>query len=433
VADYRDELEAAHRKIAKLESELHAPPPAAVAPGRARSRAGMVASVVVGVLTALLVGGGMLSYCLVRGPVASAPSVAIVPAAVTRLPKTIHVRWTSALGRAPSFVDAEADGLDAMLAIVWNDARRDRPLWVVALDTTTFEPKWRAGPFPGQEGDSAAHLVVVKTTAGPVVLLTESQGGVHAMELATGRRSGDWSVGVAVTGVCTADDGSGRASLSPGFGGKHRTLDLRSGVLDAKETEAQAFPCHGGRSELAFCGDGGVSTTPRVARPCISYAHVRGRSPFDPFTTYEGADTVLTTGLAPRRADAGPLERPAPWGVGADAKTKAVRWEGALSEADRVHLGGDRADFDGDHFVIGYQLVSGPFRIVARNATSGAVTWSALLDGSHEGSVLSALRIHHGLVVADIDGRLDVFALEGGSKRASVSALEIASPEPEPR
>jgi hypothetical protein len=414
VADYRKDLEDAHRKIAKLESELHAPPPA---PRPARPPRSLSA-LVLGTCSGLVIVGGALSFFLVRTPSYAPKPEVTVPIEVAQ--PTLHVRWTSELGRAPVFADVNGDGTDEMLAIVWNDTRRDLPLWVVALDTTTFTPRWRAGPFPGQEGDYATKLVVMRSSAANVVLLTESQGGVHAIDLATGKRSGDYAVGAPVTGVCLADDASGRASLARGFGGEHVTLDLRTRTLATEHTPRPGFPCHGGGGDLGFCGDA------KVARPCISYAHVRGRTSFDPFTTFEGAEVLLTTGLAKRRADAGPLERPAPYGVAADARTKAVRWEGPLSlPDDRVHLGGDRSDFDSAHFVIGYQLVSGAFRIVARDVASGSVTWSTDLAGSHEGSVLYALGIHGKHVFADVDGALEIFRLADAQHVVSLRSLEL--------
>jgi hypothetical protein len=423
VAEYRDDLEAAHRKIAKLENQLHAPPPPPRAP---RPPPPTLRAVVLGVCTALFVLGAPIAFSLVRPP-ADPPRVdTVVPVEVA--PPALHLRWTSALGRAPSFTRVDGDSADEMLAIFWNDARRDLPLWVVAIDTTTFRPKWRAGPFPGQEGDFATGLVVMKSNAANVVLLTESQGGVHAIDLATGKRSGDFAGGAPVTGVCIADDASGRASLARGFGGEHVTLDLRSPVLATQRTPKPEFACHGGRGELAFCSDS------KVPRPCISYAHVRGRTSFDPFTTFEGAEGVLTTGLAKRRADAGVLERPAPFGVGAAAGTKVVRWEGPLSlPGDRVHLGGDRSDFDGTHFVLGYQLVSGSFRVVARDVASGALMWSVDLPESREGSVLFSLRVHGSFVFADIDGRLEVFELADGKRVTSIRSLDIDAPENQER
>ncbi|MDB4995620.1 MAG: hypothetical protein JWM74_3052 [Myxococcaceae bacterium] len=420
MADYRNDLEAAHRKIAKLENELHAPPPVPRPPRAQRP----LLAIVLGVCTGLFVLAATVSIFLVRVPTSLPRPEVTVPIEVA--PPTLHVRWTSALGRAPVFADVNGDGTDEMIAILWNDARRDLPMWVAAIDTTTFTPRWRAGPFPGQEGDYATKLVVMKSKAANVVLLTESQGNVHAIDIATGKRAGDFAVGAPVTGVCIADDASGRASLARGFGGEHVTLDLRTRELATQRTPKPEFACHGGRGDLGFCGDA------KVARPCISYAHVRGRTPFDPFTTFEGADVVLTSGLAKQRADATALERPSPFGVGADARTKAVRWEGPLSlPADRVHLGGDRSDFDGTHFVIGYQLVSGVFRVVARDVATGAVTWSTDLPGSREGSVLYSLGIHGELVFVDIDGQLEVFRLADASPVASIRSVDIVLPESE--
>ncbi len=420
MADYRNDLEAAHRKIAELERELHAPPPLPRPPRAQRSLPPMV----FGVVTAVLVLGATLAVLLARMPSSLRRHKDAVPVEVVT--PTLHVRWTSALGRAPAFADVDGDGTDEMIAILWNDARRDLPMWVAAIDTTSFAPKWRAGPFPGQEGDYATKGVVMKSKVANVVLLTESQGNVHAIDIATGGRVGDFAVGAPVTGICIADDASGRASLARGFSGEHVTLDLRTRELAAARTPKPEFACDGARGALGFCGDA------KVARPCISYAHVRGRTSFDPFTTFEGTEVVLTSGLAKQRADATALERPAPYGVGADARTKGVRWEGPLSlPADRVHLGGDRSDFDGVHFVIGYQLVSGTFRVVARDVTSGAVTWSTDFPGSREGSVLYSLVIEGNLVFVDIDGELEVFRLADGHPVASIRNLDVVLPESE--
>jgi outer membrane protein assembly factor BamB len=297
----------------------------------------------------------------------------------------------------------------AVVALFWDASNKTKALRVVALARDTLRPLWQAGPFPGQWNSQYTHLVRV----GQFLLLVDSQAGVHVLALATGHVEKDFASSASVTSVCAPADREDRVWLRHGWSGPAElaTLDgtiVRSVRGDAKDVKGEDIACSP-RADVPFCA------LDASARPCLSYANVRGKTPFDPYLTIEGDDWFVTKGTARLAKDAAPSERPAPYGVGGDRKTRKVAWEGPLSApGDRLHVGGDRDVVEGGMLFLTYQLVSGPMRLVARDVKTGELAWAEELPDTEEASILSSLSASQDRVYTVVDATLYVHAMTSG-------------------
>jgi hypothetical protein len=413
-AEAEAELAHAHRRIAELERAIAVEE--AGPPGSNR----LLGILSAGSLAVTLVGAVLfvLSYAHERGRARDvARDEALAPPAPLGVAPALEIAWDSAIGKGPLFVDVNGDGTDDVVGYFWDAAHVDHAVWLVALDGKDLAPVWRAGPYVGRPHEASSAVARV----GDRLVFAESQGGVHVVDRAMGKPVTDWATGADVTFICAADDrtsgdsSSGRVVVGV-RGGEARVLDLAKGRFEEGRAGAT---CARDPDVLAACNRGGP-------RPCFGDRLGESRHVRDARLFYEGNVVSVGVGSGLRSPDAGPLERAPTFGYGVRVPGGKVLWEGTLgAPGDRFHLGGDRADFDGTVFALGYQVTGGAFRIAVRRAETGELVWARDVRGSGERSRMAWLGIHKGSVYADVDGALLAFDLADGREIARVSSVHV--------
>jgi hypothetical protein len=400
--EYRDELAAAHERIAALERELASKPKPPQPPKK---------SAVVPVLTMAAMAGGLMvmafagahrhrSSYATRFPPVVAPAVTPV---VYEPP--LGVTWYPQSGVGPIVTDVDSDGVEDTVGLYWRTARPSNALSVVALSGATFRPIWHADDLPSQWYSGHTHLV----KAGEHLLLSDTQAHLHVLDVHTGAQSASWPLGEGVRSLCPLADGSGRVVMSGDSADDLRVLDPLSGAFSKPAKTAHCL------LEVPACEraqDAGVT--------CTSDRHVRGRkASVIPYATLEEGDFVLT-----RSSQATGTGTMREYGVGASRATRSVLWESMLQlEDDTPHYGVAQTRLVGGRIVVLYQLKNGPFRLLAREAATGKVLWSTIVPSSAEGSTVSSLTVTPQRVYVPSDSRLHVFSADNGLVIRTVATL----------
>jgi hypothetical protein len=398
---YRDELDAAKRRVAQLDEELAAMAP--VPRGWGPSSIALTLVALVGAAAAIL-------FALQPFPAPRVINLPPAPPVAVAAPILVHLDLK--MGREPLLTDVDGDGIDEVIVPTWSPA--EKALYVVALDGTTFAPRWHAGPWTSEWASDAVNL----TRAGDLVVVTDSRGIVHALERTTGASRGDVALDDPVHELCADAEDSARLHVRSRHGPRDMKLvDL--GTLALAGTAPPSRRCDWNPLPLCERSEG--------TYPCVSNAYARGNGTMrNPSLAYEDADDVATIGYAPLARPA-PYERPAPYGVAQDRATKKTLWEGNLSLAgDRVRIGRAREAYADHRLFCIYTSVAGPVRVVARDVRgTGDVAWSTAIPESSDESRVLSLRVARGRLYTKVDAALHVYDASSGASLARVVTLML--------
>ena len=433
MADYRNDLEAAHRKIAKLENELHAPPPAPRPPRAPRPPLAMV----LGVCTGLLVLGATMMVIAANVVLAIALGLAFgirwnhvlhpVPApapVIVERPTPARtgrdVQWIPLFWNGPITDDVDGDGVDDIVGLFWDDARPDHGAYVVAVSGQGHASVlWSRGPFVSVRDPRHMWL----TQAGGTVVFVDGAGTVRAFAPRDGGSRGEWTDDLPVQEVCPLPGGS-RVYLQSVAFNHGRMLDLEKATLTPADKQDATYGCHG-RDDVASCAD--VSAPRPICHPRTA---MLGKTLKQAYESYEdgAAGEIVTVGWSP-------TDNNAPYfgvgahragGGGASAGPYEVAWEKRLSmpeEAGRER--NFRYAFAKNRLLLAYQTPLGPYRVVARDARTGEVAWNHVLEGTAEASTLESIKGAGGRVYVVVDGKVVVF--DGESGNVVTAALQIVT------
>lgn len=416
MSEYRDDLGAAHRRIALLEEQLGMRAPAL--PAR-RTGIPLVAWLIAASGITLFVGvfGAVTGLFGLGRPARVEPGP--LPAAVVAetAPPRLQASWYTQVGVLPTLVDVDGDGTKDLVGLFWRSGQDATPLYAAAVDGKTFHVKWSAGPYPSQWSSTRSHLAVV----GNKVVVTDSHGMLHVLELASGHELAEQNVEGGVTEVCARGDGSARAIVRGvnGTTAESRLFDvdtttfapLPEGVSCQPRYEVCAPSKPGGPSCFVY---GAVPRAPKGATSSSSFYVAR--------TLREGT-LAVALGTKPATANAGREEA---FAVGFSANAGVSTWRQPLVvEGDEMHLGAAQSELRGNTFVTFYPTKAGPFRLVARHPASGAIQWSELVPGSHEGSYAAAFGIESDRVLVVMNQTLHVFDAATGAHLAALDAASL--------
>jgi hypothetical protein len=393
-----DELRAAFVRIRELEARL--------AERGASTGAAWLLAAVAAILLVAGIGGGFGWVWFKKVRTRSAPVAAAAAA------DTIHATWYP---RAPSFADIDGDGVSEIVGLAWENGHDAAPLHVVALDRKTYKMRWHAGPYPSQYASPLTHLVMVDARA----VLIDSQGAIRVIDATNGREATKLTFPRGpVQEVCRVNDGSEKLLLNDGknwYDTQVQLLDLTTGMIGPNASSAacgfghEDAPCDSTASKPCVASsNSGVVTPKRGIAIAVSgdvLAHGDDRLTV---TNNTVADECRATGVA--------------WST----RTRAKSWEQPLmapGDTPHKHSGCGVTAMGNGRVVHVYQTSGGPFRLVARAASSGAVLFANDLPDSGEGTLVSSVSLDGEEVFVVMNQSLRVFNAASGVATQTVSTL----------
>jgi outer membrane protein assembly factor BamB len=168
----------------------------------------------------------------------------------------------------------------------------------------------------------------------------------------------------------------------------------------------------------------------KKGRPCFHY----GTSPSAPkdaatpsfyvTRTVEDGDTAVAVGSP--AAGSGPAARAAPQVIGFMKGARKAAWRTRLlPEGDEVHYGVTQSELRDGRLTAFYQTKKGPFRLVSRDALTGALLWSATVPRSDEGSYAAAFGVEDGRVLVVMNQTVHIFDAATGEYLKGLDASTI--------
>jgi outer membrane protein assembly factor BamB len=415
--EYRDELAAAHRRIdglqneladeravnASLKQEMKALRDAAPSkPKSAGSTFGL------GVVTTL---GGLMVFGAVTAIVARGTShgrdVVSPPPFATPYVEHTQVSYYPQGGAGPRVVDVNGDGTEDVVWLFWDAHHEKTAVHVVALDGKDFSVLWASPGYPSQWYSERTHLIVKDR----FVVMSDSKGGVHALDLDTGHERGTFNFEGGAFRLCGADNLPNVVLMNREGEGESHAFDVSTGHLAMTQT-------------MPVCADEPPSCEMSARREGVCMGRhfdIRPKTKdVSGFLTLETNDAYL---LEAHRAN--PREA---WAVAGNRKSGEIAWEKRVAEdADVEHFGVDQwaMDANGSSLTVGYQLVSGEIKVVTRSTRDGSLLWSRVMPDTTEGSRLQSLVATNDRVYVVTNQRLHVLARKDGEPVHDVEWLTI--------
>jgi hypothetical protein len=407
--DYRDELAAAHRRIDGLESaladertvsaslsqELKALREATPAPGRRASS--YFALGVVSTMGAAMVLGIVLA--IVTGPTLPPPPTATTPVAVPYLER-VQVSYYPQAGAGPLLVDVNGDGVEDIVWLYWDSQHEKTPLHVVATDGADYKTLWSTPGYASQWYSERTHLTLV----GRYAVMTDSKESVRALDIATGEVRSTFQFRTDSLNPCAAEGIENAVILGRSGESENHVYDVTKG----EELKLAKTP---------GCAATTPACNPSMPRPtvCSSSRNVEPKTKdVHGFSTLEANDAfVLKAWRAVPDTTSGRQE----WAVGGDRKTSTIAWENRVAEdADAEHFGIDSWAMDpsGATFFVGYQLLAGEIKVVARGTNDGALKWARVVPDTTEGSRLHTVVAGKDRVYVVTNQRLHIYKRDTG-------------------
>jgi hypothetical protein len=413
MADYRDELRAAHERIAQLEARQ--PPP----PKKDRT-----VLVVVGVVFAfVIVAGSGLVWVTSRWLGARpAPAEFSVPVDPFVAAPSLGMSWYPQPLVAPAFVDIDdaPDGKKEILGLAWRAGSDEAALHLVALDRDTLAVRWHAGPYPAHWNSDRVHLLVAKDRA----VVTDSRNNLHVIDLRTGKESlPPTTFEGGAQYACPVLDGTARVLLNAGHD-SDTTMVMDVGTR-AITKAPKGLSCGLMNHRDRACVAGSTATPCELPADKSIDAKANARPGIKGFWSSEvlaANEDRVAIGYVNDGAKAGGMA------FGFDAKTKKILW------GSRLVPEGDSPDHrqmtglaplsilaDGRLLFL-YQSAedAGPFRLVGRAGTTGELLYKVDVPGSAEGSFMSSLSVDGSEVFVIMNQTLHVFDAKTGAVKTSL-------------
>ena len=413
MSEYRNDLEAAHRRIALLEEALGVRPRRPPPRGTRQLVGLLIAMTGVGFFIAVF--GVVTGRCGPSKYRAQEP-VAATPASTAAQPVRLGASWYTQASSLPTMVDVDGDGTKDLVGLFWKSNQDETPLYAAAIDGKTFELKWSAGPYRSQWASTRTHFAVV----GRKMVLTDTRDRVITLDLATGAEVAVDELAGGASDVCALNDGTSRVLLRaamPAALQRDRVLDVENDVL----APLVGHPTCAARYES--CSDA------KNGAPCQQWGALAGApkdavsssSFYVTHTLQEGALAVSVGNPA-----TSPTGHDEPRAVAFMKGAKTSSWKGSLLiEGDEIHYGSAQSELRDGNLVTFYQAQSGPFKLVSRSAQSGTQRWAATVPDSAEGSYAAAFGLEGNRVLVVMNHTLHVFDAETGEHLAALDASTI--------
>lgn len=378
----------------------------------------------------LIAASGILLFVGVFGAVTglfalgrAQPVEAAVPATLSAVeppPARLGASWYTQVDVLPTLVDIDGDGTKDIVGLFWRSGHDEVPLYVAAVDGKDFALKWSAGPYASQWNSTRTHLAVV----GAKVVVTDSQETLRVLDLHTGLEAAvTETLEGGVTELCAVGDGTPRAIVrgvaTPGTGDGSRLYDvdrrafepLPAGMTCPRRYDTCSPSAKGGPSCFTY---GAVPHAPKGATTSPSLYVTK---------TLRAGALAIAIGSDPKAPANG---RAVPYAVGFSTNASVATWRQSLVlDGDQIHFGGAKTELRDNTFVTFYPTKAGPYRLVGRDPASGALQWSALVPGSHEGSYAAAFGVEGDRVLVVMNQTLHVFDAATGQHLAGLDASTL--------
>jgi hypothetical protein len=413
MSEYRNDLDAAHRRIALLEEALGIRPRRPPARGRRALVGSLIALTGMGFFVA--VAGFVTGRC---GPAkyrAQDPVIAVPVVAATE-PPHLGASWYTQAGSLPTMVDVDGDGTKDLVGLFWKSNQDETPLYAAAIDGKTFAVKWSAGPYKSQWASTRTHFAVV----GRRMVLTDSRDRIITLDLATGAEIAVAEMTGGARDTCPFTDGTSRVLLRPAL----PSAAQPDRVLDVERSAFVPLVGHPScTARYESCADA------TDARPCEQWGVLVGapkeaQTSSSFYVTHTLQDGALAVSIG--NPATSPTGHDEPRAVAFMKGSKTVLWKGSLVvEGDEVHYGGAQSELRDGNLVTFYQANSGPFKLVSRSGLTGAQRWTATIPDSAEGSYAAAFGIDGNRVLVVMNHSVHVYDAETGEHLAGLDATTI--------
>jgi hypothetical protein len=413
MSEYRNDLDAAHRRIALLEEALGIRPRRPPARGHRALVGSLIALTGMGFFVA--VAGVVTGRCGPSKYRAQEP-VITTPVALPAEAPHLGASWYTQASTLPTMVDVDGDGTRDLVGLFWKSNQDETPLYAAAIDGKTFAVKWSAGPYKSQWASTRTHFAVV----GRRMVLTDSRDRILTLDLATGAEVGVSSLAGGARETCPFTDGPSRVLIMPAL----PSAAQPNRVLDV---ERNAFvPLVGPpscRDRYESCADA------TDARPCQQWGGWVG-APKEALTSssFYVTHTLQDGALAVAIGNPGtsPSGHDEPRAVAFMKGAKTAAWKGSLLiDGDEVHYGGAQSELRDGNLVTFYQANSGPFKLVSRSGLNGTQRWTAVIPDSAEGSYAAAFGVDGNRVLVVMNHTVHVYDAETGEHLAGLDATTI--------
>ena len=413
MADYRDELRAAHDRIEQLEREKQ---PARATSRRVPAVVWVLVSIALGMV--LLIGLARVVVSRMSRPVRpSQPVVDAFPLDSSAPDFTIPIglQWYPQRGVSPIFADLDtpADGKNEIIGLAWDASHDEAPLYVVALDRDTRWLRWSAGPYPAHWQSDRVHLVRL----GNRLAVTDARERIHLLDIRTGKETrAAIALEREIDQACPMPDGSARLLVNEGYGQTPPSVvDLETGTV-APLGKADGKPvCSGSHDDGALPGDAAVDRA------------VNRRKSYEKFWSSE----VLTAG--DHRVAIGyiPTAMQNRYAAGFDPTSKKVLWASPLApetaSIDKHPGASFLTKLDEDQLYTVYETSAEPmeYRLVARDVATGELRYDAGLQGTAEGSYLSSVAVDGANVFVVVNSSLFAFDRSTGAPTFRLASFSL--------
>jgi hypothetical protein len=248
-------------------------------------------------------------------------------------------------------------------------------------------------------------------SVGGRLVLTDTQSRAHVLERSTGIETATFTLSDAPLEACTR--GSEALVLMDMRNG-WQSLDLSSGALARAKggiAKDEVVRCDG--VPLRCDAKGATS-------PCLMPLEDAPRLPEGLYLREgfeDGEDRVAVL-----YGDEGDTAL-----AGWRGHERVPRWRVPIAVAgDEIHYP-RKADvsFEDGRVIVTYPTKAGPFRILARDATTGAIAWKAMIPDTAEGSNLMSVLVRNKRVYVVSDQKLTVFDATTGDVLQKVRTISV--------
>jgi hypothetical protein len=307
----------------------------------------------------------------------------------------------------PILADLNGDGREDIVGLRWNSAHEEAALVVAANDGATLAPLWQSDPLPCQWANPRTRL----RSSGDRLFLTDSEGLLRVYEAKTGALLSSTET-PAGTQLACSDEGSSEprawlARYPAEHGAPAGFLVDATGAL----TPANEPPwCNRWMGKHGPCAGAGRGV-------CRGY-HYGDRAVASHFAESYALEEGGTGVALGSRDDLGARADEL---VGYDPASRKVRWREPVARDHAPHSM-PRVElelFGGQAFTL-YQTQGGPWELAARDATTGAPTWSTFPPRAVEGTNFESLTVTGQGIYLGLSNRLEVFDPATGASRGVI-------------